>query len=239
VSGTSRAVVEVYVESGAKRAFAGAVAWPGWCRSGRDESGACEALIDYAPRYRAVLAAAGVDFIPGGVPIDLATVERLDGGSTTDFGAPGSAPAVDDRPVDAADLARLTALLRACWAAFDSAAAAASGSELSKGPRGGGRSLEAIAAHVVDAEAGYLARIGGAAPAVVAGDAASLAAQRAAVVRALEASARGEVPREGPRGGRRWPARYFVRRAAWHALDHAWEIEDRSTSGSPGGLARR
>ena len=26
-----------------------------------------------------------------------------------------------------------------------------------------------------------------------------------------------------------WPVRYTVRRAAWHALDHAWEIEDRST----------
>jgi len=24
-----------------------------------------------------------------------------------------------------------------------------------------------------------------------------------------------------------WPARYYVRRAAWHVLDHAWEIEDR------------
>jgi hypothetical protein len=26
-----------------------------------------------------------------------------------------------------------------------------------------------------------------------------------------------------------WTPRYFVRRAAWHALDHAWEIEDRSS----------
>jgi hypothetical protein len=24
-----------------------------------------------------------------------------------------------------------------------------------------------------------------------------------------------------------WPPRYFVRRVAWHVLDHAWEIEDR------------
>ena len=27
----------------------------------------------------------------------------------------------------------------------------------------------------------------------------------------------------------KWPARYFVRRTAWHVLDHVWEIEDRST----------
>ena len=34
--------------------------------------------------------------------------------------------------------------------------------------------------------------------------------------------------------GRRWTPRYAARRIAWHALDHAWEIEDRSnrTAGS-------
>ena len=25
-----------------------------------------------------------------------------------------------------------------------------------------------------------------------------------------------------------WPQRYAVRRIAWHALDHVWEMEDRS-----------
>jgi hypothetical protein len=35
------------------------------------------------------------------------------------------------------------------------------------------------------------------------------------------------VPAVGPRGGQRWSPRRFVRRAAWHILDHAWEIEDR------------
>ena len=25
-----------------------------------------------------------------------------------------------------------------------------------------------------------------------------------------------------------WPPRYAARRIAWHALDHAWEIEDKS-----------
>ena len=39
--------------------------------------------------------------------------------------------------------------------------------------------------------------------------------------------ARGELPDVGPRGGKRWPAPYAIRRSAWHALDHAWEIEDR------------
>jgi hypothetical protein len=29
-----------------------------------------------------------------------------------------------------------------------------------------------------------------------------------------------------------WPPRYAARRIAWHALDHAWEIEDRSEPGT-------
>jgi hypothetical protein len=37
----------------------------------------------------------------------------------------------------------------------------------------------------------------------------------------------GELPDFGPRGGERWPALFAIRRSAWHALDHAWEIEDR------------
>lgn len=43
---------------------------------------------------------------------------------------------------------------------------------------------------------------------------------------AVEA-ARGKELQVGPRGGKRWKPRYYVRRSAWHILDHAWEIEDR------------
>ena len=36
-------------------------------------------------------------------------------------------------------------------------------------------------------------------------------------------------PSDGsPIAGRKWPLRYAARRIAWHALDHAWEIEDRT-----------
>jgi hypothetical protein len=53
--------------------------------------------------------------------------------------------------------------------------------------------------------------------------------ERAAVLEGLERALVDGIPTRGPRGGARWSARYFVRRAAWHVLDHAWEIEDRST----------
>ena len=50
---------------------------------------------------------------------------------------------------------------------------------------------------------------------------------RKAFIDALWSRHRGELPDFGPRGGRRWTPRYAIRRSAWHALDHAWEIEDR------------
>jgi hypothetical protein len=43
------------------------------------------------------------------------------------------------------------------------------------------------------------------------------------------ASVDGKIAARGPRGGTRWKPRFFVRRLLWHALDHLWEIEDRST----------
>ncbi|MBX7251781.1 MAG: hypothetical protein K1X50_07340, partial [Candidatus Promineofilum sp.] len=46
--------MDIYLEEGAKRMFAGALEWPGWCRAGRDEAAARRALLDYAPRYAAV-----------------------------------------------------------------------------------------------------------------------------------------------------------------------------------------
>jgi hypothetical protein len=52
--------------------------------------------------------------------------------------------------------------------------------------------------------------------------------ERAIVLDGLERAVVDGIP-AGPRGGKRWSARYFVRRAAWHVLDHAWEIEDRSS----------
>jgi len=47
--------IDVYLEIGKKRTFAGAIDWPGWCRSGRDEPSALQALFDYGPRYAHVL----------------------------------------------------------------------------------------------------------------------------------------------------------------------------------------
>ena len=152
--------------------------------------------------------------------------ERLPGNATTDFGAPSIISASDSRRVDDRELARQRSVLEACWAAFDAAVAAASGKRLQKGPRGGGRSLAAIVDHVVQADAGYLVRIGGT---YRNGDKAIEKDRiRTGILETLSSAPRTGPPPPGPRGGARWPIRYYIRRSAWHVLDHAWEIEDRS-----------
>ncbi|HZP95787.1 MAG TPA: hypothetical protein VFC31_05550 [Candidatus Limnocylindria bacterium] len=224
--------VDVYVERGSKRDFAVALAWPGWARSGRDEATALEALLASAPRYAKVVSRARLGFTPPRTLSDLRVVERLQGNATTDFGAPGAEPEADRAPVDTAELRRLATLIEVAWRALDDTAKAARGKALARGPRGGGRSLEAILRHVREAEGGYLSALGWKLATEAKGEEALVKETRRAVLEGLAASARGEIPAKGPRGGVRWQPRRFARRLAWHAVDHAWEIEDRRRVGS-------
>ncbi len=219
--------IKVYFETGKKRVMAGAVEWPGWSRIGRSEEAALQALFDYGPRYAQVLRSASIAFEPPGDLGDFSVAERLEGDSSTDFGIPG-ATSSDDQPVDAAELEYFQSLLRAYWQSFNAAVEAAAGKELRKGPRGGGRETEKIIEHVLGAHQGYLATLGWKFKlGETAGLGEKLSRIQQATLEGLAASMRGELPTHGPRGGRRWTARYFVRRSAWHILDHAWEIEDR------------
>jgi hypothetical protein len=222
--------VPVYLEIGGKRAFAGAVDWPGWSRSGRGEQEALEALIVYGPRYAVALGTTAGTFEPPSDRSTLDVVERLAGNATTDFGAPAIPPSTDALALEGAEAERWVALLGACWVAFDRAARDARGVVLRRGPRGGGRQLDAIVRHVVEAERGYLPRLGGthSTPPGVA-DVDDVPGHRRRILDALAARGRDELPAPTGRPRTLWPPRYFIRRTAWHALDHAWEIEDRST----------
>lgn len=222
----SRAIA-IYLERGEKRTFAGAIEWPGWCRSGKDEALAVQALLESGPRYAGVVAPSRLGFR---LPADAGSfdvVERLRGDAGTDFGVPSVSPKADDREVDAAELRRLRAILQACWRAFDDAVKGARGRKLAKGPRGGGRPLLSVVKHVLEADGGYLGALGWKYK-LERTSPHGLAPTREAMLEGLAASALGEIARTGPRGGKRWKPRYFVRRSAWHLLDHAWEIEDRT-----------
>jgi hypothetical protein len=220
--------LDVYLEIGKKRTFAGAIDWPGWCRSGNDEEAALRALAACGPRYALILRSFPFAFQAPAAASAFNVIERIPGNAATDFGAANFAPASDARPLDDAELARLQALLAACWQAFDAAAGAARGKDLRLGPRGGGRDLDRIIRHALDANASYLRQLGWAFAHESDEDPhEQLQRMLRAIGEALPAAAHGEIAPLGPRGGRRWSPRYFVRRSAWHVLDHAWEIEDR------------
>ena len=199
----------VYLEIGSKKVFACSLDWPGWCRAARTEEQALESLAAYAERYRPVAEEAGVRF-PKSVARDLDVVERLKGDSGTDFGIPHVPANADATPLNKAQAERLATLVQAAWTVFDRVAGTAP-AELRKGPRGGGRDRDKMVAHVLDAEKGYFTMVG-------------VKDGREAFIDALRA-ARQPQPELNKKS---WPWRYTARRVAWHALDHAWEMEDRS-----------
>lgn len=219
---------KVYLEVGKKRVFATAVDWPGWSRGGRDEVSALQSLFDYSPRYASAVKKAG-GFKSPAMRGDLHVIERVPGDASTDYGVPHQPAGGDSLPLSPAELDRLSKLLQACWQAFDVAAKAAASTTLRSGPRGGGRDVLKIHAHILDADAAYLHQLGGRFTSGGRGAVAALALVRRAFLETLGARLRGELPTKGPRGGERWSPRYAIRRSAWHSLDHAWEIEDRST----------
>jgi hypothetical protein len=213
--------VRVVMETGGRLTFASALDWPGWARAGRGDEAALATLRAFHSRYAPVARAAGLA-LPEVATFEV--VERLRGTATTDFGAPDVIAASERAPLAADEVDRLVRLLEACWEVFDQAVAGAPAS-LRKGPRGGGRDRDTVVQHVHGAEHQATARVGLRLPVPALDDLSARTAARAALVEALRATAGAAPP---PEGARTWPPRYVIRRLAWHVLDHAWEIEDKS-----------
>jgi hypothetical protein len=218
-----KTTISVYIESSRTRTFACAYDWPGWCRSGKDEASALAALAAYAPRYAAVPKSARLPFAAPAAEA-LRVVERLSGSASTDFGVPGTIAKQDTTPVSAAEGKRLASLVQAAWSLYDHVVADAP-AELRKGPRGGGRDRDKIADHVLDAEGAYVRKLGLRLKPPARSDRRAVAKFRSAIMETLQRPSNGAALVE-----KGWPQRYAARRIAWHALDHAWEIQDRSDS---------
>ncbi|HEY8676829.1 MAG TPA: hypothetical protein VIN65_07650 [Candidatus Dormibacteraeota bacterium] len=210
--------VRVCIEATSKRAFASALDWPGWCRSGKDERSALDALADHERRYGAVASAASLPFAVG----EFTVIERMPGSATTDFGAPATAAKLEGERLSAAGARRLTALVAAAWTVFDGVVATTPQS-LRKGPRGGGRDRDPMVDHVLAAEHAYARKLGIRVPQPHAGETERITAMREAILALLRTADLSEVPVD-----RGWLPRYAGRRIAWHVLDHAWEMENRS-----------
>ncbi len=198
--------LRVYLETGKLWIFAAALDWPGWCRRAKGEEAALDTLLDYASRYSN---AVGVAVATGPIEV-VGRVPTRSG--LADFGAPGAVGPWDSELLSARELRRHLSLLQASWAYLDGVASV-SPTELRKGPRGGGRDRDAMLKHVKEAERAYAAKIGCRVVPRTPWD-----QQQMMILAGLRTAPPDSA----------WPVRYTIRRLAWHILDHAWEMEDRT-----------
>jgi hypothetical protein len=214
--------VRVMVEQGKKRTVACAFDWPGWDRAAKTPELALEKLETYRERYAKVAALAGLgDKFRAAGPIEV--TEHIEGGPSTYFhGVSVKAAGPEGVQMTEAECERKVALLRACWAHFDSVASRVS-PELRKGPRGGGRDRDRIVRHTNSAEIDDFApRVGVKLPwEETWHDSVALRDYREAFSQAIR-----EANLLGP-DAKNWTVQFLIRRCAYHMLDHAWEMEDR------------
>jgi hypothetical protein len=217
--------IRVMVEQGKKKAVAVALDWPGWNRSGKSEVEALQVFAAYRPRYAKIAKLAGLasQFRAAG---EITVVERLPGSGMTDFyGLSFRSTGPEHEPMSDAECKRRIALLRASWAYFDDVASHVS-AELRKGPRGGGRDRDKIVRHTNGAEiVEFAKKVGVVTPLDARERPDALRAHRDAFSAAIrDYNARGAPART-------WTVQFVIRHAAYHMLDHAWEMEDRDLSG--------
>lgn len=220
--------VRVVVQHGPrdKKVAAFAIDWPGWSRGARTGPEAVEVLAAYRDRYRPVAALAGLgdEFDAAG---DLELVEDHVGVGSTDFWGISFAPSSFElEPMGADELERKISLLEASWRYFDDVAARVS-AEMQKGPRGGGRNRDEIVRHALGWERADLAkRVGVVVDPIVPPTPDGFSSHRDEFVAALRTyNAEGRMAR-----GRNWTIGLLIRHTAYHALDHAWEMEDKDLS---------
>ncbi len=212
-----------------KRSVAFALDWPGWSRGARTAELAVETLQAYRGRYRPIAALAGLaqEFDGAGF---LEIVEETAGTGSTDFWGISYVPSSAERgTMDAAELERKIAILRACWDYFDGVAARVS-PEMRKGPRGGGRDRDQIVRHVIRTESeDFAKRVGLRIPEGAALTPEGLRRHRETYIAAMRAYNAGEISRPM----HSWTLAYLIRHSAYHTLDHAWEMEDKDLSAEP------
>jgi hypothetical protein len=214
--------LRLILEVGKKRRIvAGALDWPGLDRWGTSEDDAIEKLLTYVPRYAGVAERAGLARAFGRAR-EVEVAERVPGSSSTDFWGIAHVPSQTEAEIlSPKDLERRLDLLKACWGYFDETAARVS-SELRPGPRSAGRARDQITRHVYATEPEQLSRkveVRTEREVVLTPD--GLARHRREYLDAIRAYNTDGKP------ARTWPIQFLIRRTAYHAMDHAWEMEDR------------
>ena len=223
---TLRLTIEVGPKE--KKCVAVAPDWPGLERGGKTAESAVETLRAYLPRYAGVAASAGMEKeFAASTKLDV--VERYPGIGSTDFwGISFGFSGLDRKKVTAKELDREITLMQACWAYFDDVRNRVS-AEMRKGPRGGGRDRDVIVGHVLFTEQDWAKKVGVATPeGKLVTTAPALKVYRSQLCDAIRTyHSEGKLART-------WPLRFLIRHAAFHTMDHAWEMEDKDLTGDTG-----
>ena len=147
-------------------------------------------------------------------------VERHEGGGGTAFGVPSVIGDADREAVTASEATRQAALVEAAWTVFDRRGEGGAGVAPQGPARRRPRHLEDRRATSTRPTPRTPASSGSSTTQRIAE---AVLAMRKAVLEVLREPSDGS-----PVADRKWTPRYAARRIAWHALDHAWEIEDRT-----------
>ena len=214
-------------EATPKKAFARSIDWPGWCAVGKTADLALEAFAGYAAALRRRRGERR-----RGLPARRATrssSEYRAAAVATDFGVPSAI--TDARSAAgrrAAEAERLARLVEAAWTVFDARRAAAPG-RAAQGParrrprpRQDGRATSTKRTGLRPRDRAPPARR----------PTRRIAPRSRRCARAVLDVLRRPIGRLADRRAGSGPPRYAARRIAWHALDHAWEMEDRSEPAS-------
>lgn len=220
--------VRTVIEHGPKdkRSVAFALDWPGWNRGAKTGELAFETLESYRERYRPIADLAGMaaEFDAAG-PLEIVE-DRVGPGSVDFWGISFSPSSTEHGPLSEAEFDRGITILKACWAFFDIVAARVS-PEMRKGPRGGGRDRDRIIRHAIRTESEDFAKqVGLRIPEEGALTPGGLKRHRETYIAAMRAYNAGEVAKRM----RSWTLPFLIRHSAFHALDHAWEMEDKDLS---------
>ncbi len=218
--------LRVIVETGpkGKKVAAYAPDWPGLTRGDKTEEAVLGRLVDYIPRYKAVVSLAGLD-AEYGSPTGFEVVDRLTGTGSTDFwGISFAKSDFDKLPMSADEMERDLSLLRASWMFFDDVRSRVS-PEMQKGPRGGGRDRDKIVRHVFGAQLDWERQLGMRTPIETLYTEDGLREHRDTYCQRIREV---YVAEKKPRN---WTARFMIRFTAYHTLDHAWEMEDKDLTG--------
>ncbi|MBV9791597.1 MAG: hypothetical protein JOZ51_25590 [Chloroflexi bacterium] len=223
---TSNMRVTLEIGPKGKKVVAVAPDWPGLARGATTDEAALTRLRAYVPRYAPVAKLAGMEAAFASIT-DIDMVERYPGTGSTDFwGISFAFSSIDQQRMSDDALERELALLRACWTFFDEVHDRVS-AELRKGPRGGGRDRDQIARHIFANERDWAKGLGVQTP-----DDALLTSEGLNTHRDAYCHAIRDYNAQGKMAGK-WPLRYLIRHTAFHALDHAWEMEDKDLTAKP------